>query len=92
MDEERADRVIADVGRRIAEVRRELGWTQQQAAERLDMPLKNLQRIEAGMNLTIRTLVRIASGFGITAIGLFAAPQSRERPRRGRPRMRDDVE
>ena len=85
MTEECADRIIADVGRRIAEVRRELGWTQQEAAEQLQMPLKNLQRIEAGMNLTIRTLVRVACGFGIPTCRLFEAPQSREAPQRGRP-------
>lgn len=85
MEKERADRVIADVGRRIAEVRRELGWTQQEAAEQLKMPLKNLQRIEAGVNLQIRTLVRIAKGLGVPTRELFDEPKSRERRRRGRP-------
>ncbi|MBX3230669.1 MAG: helix-turn-helix transcriptional regulator [Labilithrix sp.] len=79
------DRVIEDVGRRVAEVRRELGWTQQQAAEHLRMPLKNLQRIEAGMNLTIRTLTRVARGLGVRTRDLLDEPKSRERRRRGRP-------
>lgn len=85
MAHEDPDRVIADVGRRVAEVRRALGWTQQEAAEHLRMPLKNLQRIEAGMNLTIRTLTRIARGLGVRTRELFDEPQSRERRRRGRP-------
>jgi transcriptional regulator with XRE-family HTH domain len=80
------DRVIADVGRRVAEVRRELGWTQQEAAEHLRMPLKNLQRIEAGMNLTIRTLTRVARGLGVRTRELLDEPKSRERRRRGRPK------
>jgi transcriptional regulator with XRE-family HTH domain len=82
------DRVIADVGRRVAEIRRELGWTQQEAAEHLRMPLKNLQRIEAGMNLTIRTLTRVARGLRVRARELLDEPKSRERRRRGRPPIR----
>ncbi len=62
---EKAEKVIADVGKRVAEVRRDLGLTQQEAAEMLKMPVKNLQRIEGGMNLTIKTLVRIAKGLGV---------------------------
>lgn len=85
MASEDPDRVITDVGRRIAEVRRELGWTQQEAAEHLRMPLKNLQRIEKGMNLTIRTLTRVARGLGVRTRDLFDEPKSRERRRRGRP-------
>ena len=86
VERERPERVIADVGRRVAEVRRELGWTQQEAAEHLRMPLKNLQRIEAGMNLTIRTLTRVARGLGVRTRELFEEPKSRERRRPGRPR------
>ncbi|MDC3962527.1 helix-turn-helix transcriptional regulator [Polyangium jinanense] len=77
---------MKDVGRRIAELRRARNWTQEEAAERLEMPLKNLQRVERGMqNLTIRTLVRIASTYGVRTAELFEAPMSRE-VRRGRPR------
>ena len=65
MEPERAEQVILNVGRRISEIREELGWTQQQAAEKLRMPVNNLQRMEMGMNLTIRTLVRMAKGFGV---------------------------
>lgn len=85
MESERPDRIIADVGRRVAELRRERGWTQQEAAEHLRMPLKNLQRVEVGMNLTIRTLVRVAKGLGVPTRELFDEPKSRERRRRGRP-------
>jgi transcriptional regulator with XRE-family HTH domain len=82
---ERPERIIADVGRRIAEARQALGLTQQEAAERLRMPLKNLQRYEAGSNLTIRTLVRVAGGLGVSTKSLFEEPALRVRPRRGRP-------
>jgi transcriptional regulator with XRE-family HTH domain len=67
------------------EFRRQRGWTQQDAAEHLRMPLKNLQRIEAGMNLTLRTLVRVARGLGVRARVLLDEPGSRPKRKRGRP-------
>lgn len=83
---ERADRVIEDIGRRVAEIRQALGLTQQEAAEKLAMPLKNLQRIEGGANLTVRTLVRLARGLGVRTRELLDEPASRERRRAGRPK------
>ena len=85
MERETAERVIEDVGRRVAEIRRQRGWTQQEAAEHLKMPLKNLQRVEAGMNLTLRTLARVAHGLGIRARALLDDPGSRTKRKRGRP-------
>jgi transcriptional regulator with XRE-family HTH domain len=77
--------MVKDVGRRIAELRRGQEWTQENLAERLQMPLKNLQRIERGLqNLTIKTLVRFATVLGVRTAELFEPPQSRE-VRRGRP-------
>lgn len=76
--------MIQDVGRRVAELRAAHGWTQQEAAERLRMPVKNLQRIEGGMNLTLKTLVRLARGLGVRARDLLDEPASRDR-RPGRP-------
>jgi transcriptional regulator with XRE-family HTH domain len=87
VEPERADQIILNVGRRIAEIREELGWTQQQAAEKLKMPVNNLQRMEMGMNLTIRTLVRLAKGFGVPTRSLLDEPASKKR-RPGRPRKR----
>jgi transcriptional regulator with XRE-family HTH domain len=83
---ERADRVIEDIGRRVAEIRQALGLTQQEAAEKLAMPLKNLQRIEGGANLTVRTLVRLARGLGVRTRELLDEPASRERRTAGRPK------
>ena len=54
--------MIADVGRRIAEIRVEQGWTQQQLANALGLSLQYVQRCETGAaNLTLRSLVKIAS-------------------------------
>jgi transcriptional regulator with XRE-family HTH domain len=86
VERETAERVIDDVGRRVAEIRRQLGWTQQDAAEKLGMPLKNWQRLEEGkMNVTLRTLVRVARGLGVRARALLDEPQARPKRRRGRP-------
>jgi hypothetical protein len=49
MERETTERVIEDVGRRAAEIRRERGWTQQEAAEHLRCRSR-IQRIQAGMN------------------------------------------
>ena len=79
------DRVVRDVGRRVAELRAQEGLTQAELAEAAGVSVKYLQRIEAGgCNLTIRSLVRLASVLGTSAADLFSQPASRER-RRGRP-------
>ena len=87
MEKERAEEVIGNLGRRIAEIREDLGWTQQQAAEILNMPTKNLQKIERGSNLTVRSLVRLASGFGVSTRSLLDPPAPKER-HRGRPKKK----
>ena len=87
MEKERAEQVIHNLGRRVAEIREEHGWTQQEAAEILNMPTKNLQKIERGSNLTVRTLVRLASGFGVPTRALLDVPAVKERYR-GRPKKK----
>ena len=82
---EKAEAVIADVGQRVAEIRRERGWTQQDFADRLKMEPQSIQRIERGTNLTIRSLVRVARVLGVATITLFEPPMARAR-RPGRPR------
>jgi transcriptional regulator with XRE-family HTH domain len=80
------DRALKDVGRRIAELRRDRGWTQEALAERLGLQANNLQRVELGMqNLTVRSLVRLANGLGVSLASLFEAPRDRT-VRPGRPR------
>ena len=82
---DKAEKVIADVGARVAELRRENGWTQQDLANRLRMEPQSVQRIERGTNLTIRNLVRLARVFGVATIALFEPPKT-ARGRPGRPR------
>ena len=79
------ERVIANVGRRIAEQRRERGWTQETLAERLDVSLKYVQRIEAGReNLTLRSLIQLAWLLDTKIVSFLDPPQGAV-PGRGRP-------
>ena len=64
------------VGQRIAELRAAVGLTQEELADRLGIALKNLQRIEGGQNLTLRSIERIARALGLTPMELFGEPSS----------------
>lgn len=80
--------VIRDIGRRIAELRAEKGLTQEQVAEMLGIALRNFQRIERGhQNVTVKTMVAVASVLGVRAIDLMYPPANREL-RIGRPPQR----
>jgi len=80
------EQVTEQVGRRIAELRRERGETQAQLAERLEVSIKYLQRVERGVNLTIDSLVDLANNLDVQVRDLFDTPRGRPAPRRpGRP-------
>lgn len=59
------------VGRRIAELRRSRGLTQEQLAALAKMGWKNYQRIEAGYNITLRTLFGLAAVLEVPAFELL---------------------
>ena len=81
-----AEKVIEQIARRIGELRERAGLTQVEVAERLDTGVSNYQRIEHGLqNLTIRTMVRIASTLGVPVEAFFEAPKARG-TKRGRGR------
>lgn len=80
--------VIYSVGRRVAELRRNQGWTQEELAARASVTLKYLQRVEAGKeNLTIYSLVRFANLLTVPVEMLFQAP-TEPHPKRGRPPLK----
>jgi transcriptional regulator with XRE-family HTH domain len=82
------DRLLDDVGRRVAELRRENGWTQQDFADELGVTLRHAQAIEGGeQNLSLRAVVRVANALGVPLAAIFEAPAARRR-RPGRPRKR----
>lgn len=83
-----ADAALFDLGRRINELRGAAGLTQEQLAERVAIDAKDLQKIEAGeVNITFRTLVRLAAGLDCTLGELVAPPASRV-VKVGRPNKR----
>jgi transcriptional regulator with XRE-family HTH domain len=71
-------------------LREQAGWTQQQAAESMGIDVKHLQKLEYGdLNPSLRTLVRVATAFGVTVGRLLAKTSSRRVSRPvGRPRQR----
>ncbi len=71
------DRLLHGVGRRVGEVRRKAGLTQEQLGARIGTTMKNVQRIEGGrQNLTLATLARLAHALGAAVDELVAAAPS----------------
>jgi transcriptional regulator with XRE-family HTH domain len=78
--------LVEAIGRRIAEVRRKNGWTQEVAAEKLGISTRHMTRLERGVNVTVCTLARIARILGVTPAALLTQPRSLAPRPRGRPR------
>jgi len=82
------DAALFDLGRRIAELRAGVRLTQEALAERIAMDVKDVQKIEAGsVNVTFRTLVRLAAALDCTLAELVTPPTSRV-VKVGRPNKR----
>jgi transcriptional regulator with XRE-family HTH domain len=80
---------MADIGRRVAELRRARDWTQTECARRLGVSVGYIKRIEAGeQNLTLVSVARLAACVGVDALVLFVAPRNGTPRRPGRPRRR----
>lgn len=61
------------LGLRVRSLRQERGWTLEKAAERMQLELSHLQRVEAAaLNVTLVTLVRIADGLDVPVSTLFS--------------------
>lgn len=81
------ERVCKNVGRRIAELRKERGLTQEQLSVLLGTSFQWVSQLEAGRNVTLHSLARIANALRVTLAELLLAPTAPSRPRRlGRPR------
>jgi transcriptional regulator with XRE-family HTH domain len=65
---EQTDQLPLRVIRMLQEARKAKGITQETLAERLGVSLNNVQRIEAGQNITLRTLGRIAMAIGVEVV------------------------
>jgi len=78
-------RLLRDLGRRIAEVRRSRGFTQESYSEKVGVSLRYIQSVEGGReNLSVGTLEKLAKVLRVPVAELFVAPTSRV-VRRGRP-------
>ena len=81
------DRVCRNVGRRIAELRDARALTQEQFSVLLASSSQWVSQLEAGRNMTVHSVVRVANALRVSVQDLFEAPQSSSRERRaGRPR------
>ncbi len=97
MPEQRYDReseveaTMVRVARRVAELRRARGLTQEHVATQLELALKNYQRVERGrQNLTLRTIVNIARVLGVAPEALMVTPRDAT-VHVGRPRKRSEL-
>lgn len=56
----------------VRRLREKAGWTQEQAADAMEIATRHYQKIEAGdVNVTVATLVRVAKAFGVDVKALF---------------------
>jgi transcriptional regulator with XRE-family HTH domain len=56
---------VARVAANVRRLRKEHGLTQEQLAERCGLAPRKLQAIEAGINVRVSTLDRLAAGLGV---------------------------
>lgn len=79
---------LRKLGRRLAELRRSAGLTQEELSLRVDVSMKYLQRVEAGRhNLSVGALVQIANALQVPLRRLFDRPRTLK-VNRGRPAKR----
>lgn len=79
--------IVEAVGRRIAEVRRERGYTQREVAALAAKPVKWWSRVELGQeNLTLITLAELADALEVAPAALLEPPTGDRVAKRGRPR------
>jgi transcriptional regulator with XRE-family HTH domain len=82
--------VLDQVGRRVGELRRSRGLTQQQVADSVGMLLRDYQAIEGGgRKVTLETVLKVArDGLEVPIRMLFDAPTGKLPRRPGRPPRR----
>jgi transcriptional regulator with XRE-family HTH domain len=80
------DNLVRAIGRRVAELRREQGLTQQALAGKLRATMQWVQQIEYGANLTVHSLARVANALNVQLEALLVPPNLSSYVRRpGRP-------
>lgn len=73
---------LKDVGRRVKERRKRLGWSQQELAEKVGYADKGLiSRIESGsLNVSMDKMIKLASALGVNVADLVATEPDRTLP------------
>jgi transcriptional regulator with XRE-family HTH domain len=80
------DRVVAQLGRRIAELRLARGMSQGALAEKIRSTPQWVSQLERGTRSpTVHTLCKIANAFDVPLADLFVVPRPSTRTRRERP-------
>jgi len=83
------ERVLQDIGRQIRDARVAAELTQEEAAATAGIDYKRWQRLEAGeVNLTVRTLIRVAAAVGADYWRLLTPLASARRRLSRSPRRR----
>lgn len=83
-----AERLTRQIGARVAELRREKGWSQKAFAKALNNTVQWVSLVETGkQNMRVHTLVRLAMTLEVQVVDLFSPPGPEPKGvRRGRPR------
>jgi transcriptional regulator with XRE-family HTH domain len=82
------DKIIENIGRRVAEIRLKLGLTQDALAEKAGVTGGYIRQIEGGWkNMRVDTLCKIADVLECQTRDLFEIP-TMKKPTSGRPRLR----
>lgn len=90
--DERVAQLCQQIGARIAELRRDKGWSQKQFAQRLNSSIQWISAVETGkQNFRVHTLARLAHFLEVEVVSLFVKPGPEpDGVKRGRPRTRTD--
>jgi transcriptional regulator with XRE-family HTH domain len=81
------DKTAEQIGRRIAELRQGKGWSQLQLADKLRATYQWVSQLEAGQNLTVHSLVKVANAFKVPLEELLVLPNPMNKRRGpGRPK------
>jgi len=81
---EETKKLLKNLNRRIAELRIEAGLTQDQLAEKRDVPLRTLQYWEADRVISFPNLIKMAKALDREPADFFAVPLMK-RAKKGRP-------
>src|SRR5262249_7801494 len=78
---------------RLLELRQQAGLSQKQLAERVQMSVDGLSRLERGdRKPTWETVLALCEALGVECTAFCQAPAARPEPQRGRPRKAPPVE